>query len=79
MFCLISDVYCATCLQLNFWPDNGGIGWYVDQTLGPGHDPEEFFLHDAPQAAYRHWVRTHASACCRWSLMSIETCGASQA
>jgi hypothetical protein len=43
-------------LQLNFWRDNGGIIYYVTETLGTGRDPEEFFLHDAPQAAFRHWV-----------------------
>jgi hypothetical protein len=43
-------------VQLNFWRDNGGIDYYVKATLGAGHDPEEFFRHDAPQAAFRHWV-----------------------
>ena len=45
-------------LQLNFWRDNGGIAYYVKETLGPGHNPEEFFLHAAPQVAFRHWVRS---------------------
>ena len=42
--------------QLNFWRDNGGIVYYVKATLRPGLDPEEFFRHSAPQAAFRRWV-----------------------
>lgn len=33
-----------------------GNQWYVDQTLGPGHDLEEFYTAPATKAAYKLWV-----------------------
>ena len=43
----------------NFWPEFGGIGWYVDTILGDGNAPELFYSNPRVIAAYQTWVRSH--------------------
>lgn len=45
----------------NFWPEFGGIGWYVDNALGVGKAPELFYTNGLVIAAYQKWVRSHLS------------------
>ena len=40
----------------NFWPEFGGIGWYVDSILGPSYAYELFYSSPAVIAAYQKWV-----------------------
>ncbi|BDA44582.1 probable mannan endo-1,4-beta-mannosidase 1 at N-terminal half [Coccomyxa sp. Obi] len=42
---------------VNFWPDLGGMQWYVDQLLGPGHALEEFYTNALVKQAYKNYVK----------------------
>ncbi|CAL8463194.1 g2728 [Coccomyxa elongata] len=41
---------------VNFWADMGGMQWYVDQVLGPGHKLEEFYTSVTVKQAYKNYV-----------------------
>ncbi|CAL8463203.1 g2737 [Coccomyxa elongata] len=41
---------------VNYWPDLGGMQWYVDQLLGPGHVVEEFYTNATVKQAYKNYV-----------------------
>ena len=41
----------------NHWPEFGGIGWYVDNTIAPGRAHELFYTDGRAIAAYQTWVR----------------------
>ncbi|CAL8463202.1 g2736 [Coccomyxa elongata] len=41
---------------VNFWADLGGMQWYVDQLLGPGHALEEFYTNTTVKQAYKNYV-----------------------
>ena len=46
----------------NYWPEFGGIGWYVRNIVGNTGQPQELFYTDTRViAAYRTWVRKLAT------------------
>eukprot|EP00208_Stichococcus_sp_RCC1054_P002221 CAMPEP_0206134838 /NCGR_PEP_ID=MMETSP1473-20131121/243_1 /ASSEMBLY_ACC=CAM_ASM_001109 /TAXON_ID=1461547 /ORGANISM="Stichococcus sp, Strain RCC1054" /LENGTH=663 /DNA_ID=CAMNT_0053526467 /DNA_START=573 /DNA_END=2564 /DNA_ORIENTATION=+ len=47
--------------MVNYWPELGGIQWYVDNVLGPGRDQELFYTDPAVRAAYKLWVQKLAT------------------
>ena len=56
--CQLAQAGIRTILTLtNFWPEFGGIGWYVDNTIGAGQPQELFYTDAAAIAAYQTWVR----------------------
>ena len=46
-----------TLTLTNFWPEFGGIGWYVNNTIGAGQPQELFYTDTRPITAYQTWVR----------------------
>ena len=44
----------------NFWPEFGGMGWYVDSILGAGNAPELFYSDPRVIAAFQTWVCSRA-------------------
>ena len=41
----------------NYWPEFGGIKWYVSNLLGAGQPQELFYTDGKVVAAYQTWVR----------------------
>lgn len=46
-----------TITLTNFWPEYGGIAWYVDNIVGRGRAKELFYSDARVIAAYQTWVR----------------------
>ena len=45
----------------NYWPEYGGMQWYVDNIVGPGKPQELFYTDIRVIAAYQKWVRAMSS------------------
>jgi len=41
----------------NYWPEYGGINWYVGTILGQGKPQELFYTNPTVIKAYQKWVR----------------------
>ena len=45
-----------TITLTNFWPEYGGIAWYVNTILGYGKPKELFYTDTKVISAYQTWV-----------------------
>eukprot|EP00884_Botryococcus_braunii_P020648 jgi/Botrbrau1/7267/Bobra.0318s0005.2 len=46
----------VTMVLVNFWPEFGGMKWYVDQTIGPTAPIEAFYYDCRPREAYKKYA-----------------------
>lgn len=56
----------VTISLTNYWPEFGGIGWYVNNIVGRGNAQELFYTNPRVIAAYQTWVRLRVATKIGW-------------
>lgn len=56
----------------NYWPEFGGVDWYVSNLVGPSQPRELFYTDATVIAAYQAWLRTLATRVNTVSLQRLD-------